>query len=133
MSPRMAATIAAPALHTMHAAPGRVLKYLHEVIGWMTLQVLAVVDELRQLVRLDVMQGIGESHFSEAMMMAVTLPVGRDVNHLGPGSPIGEAAQKPVGETPSVVQQALKCNRLRNRPVIKEEVDALARRQPAEV
>ena len=61
-------------------------------------QILAVVRELRELVRFDVMQRVGERHLAVAMMVAVALAVGGDVDQLRPVAAVRIRVQQAVRE-----------------------------------
>src|SRR5882757_75277 len=73
-------TIALPALDAMDAAPRTVLENLDLVRGRIGREKLSVICDARQLVRLNLVHGIGKCHFSAVMMMAVTFAVGGDVH-----------------------------------------------------
>src|ERR1035438_4186262 len=63
------------------------------------------------------------------MMVAIALSVGRNVDELRPLSSVGEAAHQAVGEPLSVIQQSFKRHALRDRSIVKEQVDFLLRGQ----
>ena len=75
--------VAPPALDAVAAAPGGVLDDLHLVGRREPLQVIAVDRDLRELVLLDVLEGVGQGHVAEAVVVPVGLAVGRDVDELG--------------------------------------------------
>ncbi len=66
-------------------------------------------------------------------MMAVGLAVGGNVHQLRPVALVREAALKARGKILAAIQQMLKSHGLRNRPVIKKEVDLCSRRQFGEI
>ena len=65
----------------------------------MFLQVLAVICQPSQFIALDVMQGVGQSHFTMPVMMTIRFAVSSDMNQLIPLAPIIEGAHQPVSET----------------------------------
>src|SRR5450755_234949 len=99
----------------------------------MPLQVLSVIREVGPCTRLDVLQRVGERHFAAPMMVAVGLTIGCDMNYLRPGSFLGKSAEQTLREAFPIVQQPLKSHAPGNRPVVKEEVDGTAGRQPQSV
>src|SRR5512146_2982489 len=89
-------------------------------------QVLAVSSDVRQAARLDVFQRIGQRHIAMGVMMAIGFAVGGNVHELWPAARVGETAYKTLGEVFAVGEQVFKGYGLRNRPVIKEQVDIAA-------
>src|SRR5438270_868286 len=67
------------------------------------------------------------------VVMTVGFAVGRDVHELRPGTLVAKAGHQPAREAFTIGQQTFKRDRARNRPVIKKQVDAAARRQPLHV
>ncbi len=94
---------------------------------------LAVVRDAHVRPRLDHPQRVSERHLAVAMMVAVRLPVRGDVHELRVLSRIVERAEEPVGEVLAAGQELLERHRARDRPVVEEDRDRSARRQPAEV
>ncbi len=99
----------------------------------MPLEKLAIICKLRELIRLDVMQRIRKRHLTEAMMMAVTLAVCRDVHQLRPLPRVRKAAHQAVGKTLAIVQQSFEGHALRNGPVIKKYGNRFSRWQLHEI
>ena len=115
------AAIAFPAAHAMGAAPGRALDDFYFKLGRMIFQELAIVGDLRQLLAVDVVERIGQRHVAVAMMVAVRLSIGGDVDQLRTLTIDRKAAGETVGETLTIIQQTFKGNRLRQRSVVEEE------------
>src|SRR3989338_320980 len=76
-------TIRSPALHSVRAAPRGVLHDLDLVGRRVFFQIFAVDGHPREIVGSDMMQAIGQAHFTETVMMAVGLAVGSDMDELG--------------------------------------------------
>ncbi len=76
----IATTIAAPALDSMHAAPGRVLYDLHFPRWRIALEKFAVIGDLDGLLRFNVGERIGQRHFAVLVMMAIRFAIGRDMS-----------------------------------------------------
>ena len=74
-------------------------------------------------------QRVRQRHVAKRMMVAVCLAIGCDVRQLRTLPLIRQCIQEPARETLAVIQQALKRYRLRNRSIIKEQVDGTPRRQ----
>ncbi len=89
-------------------------------------QVLAVIGDVRQAPRFDVVQGIGQGHIAMGVMMAVGFAVSGDVHELWPAARVRETAYQPLGEVFAVGEQVFKSHGLRNGSVIKEQVDVAA-------
>src|ERR1700722_6836176 len=100
----VASAIATPAFDAMDTTPRAVFNDLHEVLGRMLFQKLAVVGELGDPLLLDFLEGIGERHLAVAVMMTVALSVRGNVNQLRSLTRVGEAAHQPVGEPFAIVQ-----------------------------
>src|ERR1700739_1060744 len=99
----------------------------------MFFQKLSVVGEPGKIVALDFLQRIAERHFSEVVMMAVTLPVGGDVNQLRTFALVGKTTHESVRESLAVAQKTFEGDRLGNRTIVEEKVDAFPRRQFGEI
>src|SRR5438093_116616 len=95
----------------------------------MPLQVFSVIGELRLVFAFDVVQSIGQGHFAVLMMVAISFTVGCDVNDLRPPPAVGKSGDEPFSEIFAALQQALECDRLRDRTVVKENGNSLARTQ----
>ena len=120
----VAAAIALPALHAMHAAPGALLDDFH-FMRWRVLgKVFTVVGDICQLVALNVVERIGEGHVAVGMMMTIGLPVGGDVDQLRPRAVVIEAAEQAVGKVRSVDEQIFERDRVRDGAVVKKQTDA---------
>src|SRR2546422_8430290 len=98
MTAGIAATIAVPPSQAMSTAPRRTLPDFGFHHRWMLLQVLGVVGKLRDVVALDMMQRIGESHLAIFMMMAVGFTVRCDVHNLRPLAFFGKCRSETGGE-----------------------------------
>ena len=86
-------------------------------------QVLAVVGQPGEAVRLDVVEGVGERHLAVAVVVAVGLAVGRDVHQLVVLRVRGHGGQQAVGEALAARQQPLEGDRPRDRAVVEEDGD----------
>src|ERR1700722_2354077 len=67
------------------------------------------------------------------VMMPIALAVRRDVNQLRSLSRLRKSAEQSLGEALAVIQQPLKGHSLRDRPIIKKQVDLLLRRQDGDI
>src|SRR5437762_2228410 len=79
------------------------------------------------------MQRVSQGHIAMPMMVTVGLTIGSDVHELWPILIFGVAAHQPVGKDLAIGKQPFESHGARNRPVIKEEVDLLPRRQPLQM
>ena len=70
----------------MIAAPGGILVNLNLMCRGMLFKVLAVVGDLCQTIGFNIVQGKGQCHIPEPMVMTVGLTVGSNVDKLGPGA-----------------------------------------------
>ena len=113
-------TIRSPALHAVHAAPRGVLRDLDLVGRRKFLQIFAVDGHPREIVGNDMMQAIGQAHFTETVMMAVSLAVGGDMNELRMVLVARKNAQQPVREIDAAFQEIRERHFLSNGPVVKE-------------
>jgi hypothetical protein len=80
MSSRIAPAVGMPPLHSVYTTPGTIFDNLHRISRRMLLEKLPLVDQLRELGFLDVVQNVAQCHLPEMVMMPITLAVGRDVN-----------------------------------------------------
>ena len=98
---------------------------LHLLGGRVPLQVLAVVGEPRQALLLDVSKRVGQRHLAVAVVVAVGLAVGRDVDELGPvaGCRRRPRPRRSARYSPSS-QEPLEGHRPGDRAVVEEECDA---------
>ena len=102
-----------------------------DLVGWgMPFEVFAIVRKLCQLIGLDGVQGVGEGHVAEAVVMAVTFTVRSDMDELGPVAPIVERADEPVGQMLAAGEQSFKGDGASDRSVIKKQGNLSPRRQP---
>src|SRR5260370_40111254 len=94
----VAAAIALPACHPMHATPRALFDDFH-FMRWRVLgKVFTVVGDTCQLVALNVVERIGEGHVAVGIMMTIGLAIGGDVNQLRPPAVVIEAAEQAVGK-----------------------------------
>ena len=129
MAAGIAAAVGVPAADAVDAAPGGVFENLGVVLGWMLLQKLAVVGDLRQAAALDVIERVGQRHVAERVVMPVGFAVGGDVGQLRAFALIRQSIQKPARKTAAIVQQAFEGHGLRHGPVVEEQMDGAAGRQ----
>ncbi len=95
------------------------------------IEIQPVVDEFGQAFGLDVIQGIGESHFAELVVVAVGFAVRCDVHQFRPGAGLlGKSSEQPFGKLLAVVQNSLEGYGARNRSVVEENIEGLPRGQP---
>ena len=83
-------------------------------------QKLSIVGQAGIFVGFDMLQGVGEGHFPEAVVVPVSLPVRGDVGQLGPRATVGKSAHEPGGKILSVGQQFFEGHRLGDRAVVKK-------------
>ena len=107
---RTTSTVAAPALDSVGATPGRVWDDLHLVRGGMLLQVRPIVGEACQVVRLNIIQRIGQGHLAKAVVMSIRFSIGRDMHELRSGMLGAKRADEPVSKVLAVGQEALESN-----------------------
>ncbi len=89
--------------------------------GRVPLQVVAVVRDVSQVVRLNVVEHIGEGHLPVAVMVAVGFPVRGNVDELGPTMGVGESPQEALRQIFTLHKQILKSHRARDRTVVEEK------------
>ncbi|MFO0635691.1 MAG: hypothetical protein U0168_22860 [Nannocystaceae bacterium] len=118
----VAAAVAAPALDAVGAAPRAALDHAGLVLGRMLREELTVVGQPDLGRLLERVQRVGQRHVAVAMVVAVGLAVGRDVDQLRPVAAVEGAAQ-PRGEAVAALQQPLERDRLRHRAVVEEHRD----------
>ena len=116
-----AAAVAPPALDPVGAAPRRSLANLDLVGGRVRREERAVVGEGRGLAGLDLLDGGGERHLAEALVVTVRLAVGRAVDQLRPGALVGEGRLEPGDDVLGAVEEALERDRARDRTVVEED------------
>jgi hypothetical protein len=132
LASRVTAAVGVPAADAVSAAPGGVLLDLDLVVRRETLQELRVVGEPDTVARVQPQQRVGERHVAVAVVVAVGLTVGRDVDHARPVV-AGEGAEQPLDELLAVVEQLLVGHRLGDGPVVEEQRDAAAGGEVQEV
>src|SRR5262245_1723989 len=130
MATRVTAAIAPPAIDAVKTAPRGFFNNLHLVRRRMSFEVFAIVRKLCQLIGLDGVQGIGESHVAEAVVMTVTFTVRGDMDELGPVALIVKGPAEPIGQMFAAGEQSFKGDSSSDRSVIEEQSDLSARRQP---
>jgi hypothetical protein len=65
-------------------------------MGWgMIFQIFSIVGEVGQVVRFNIVQSVSQGHVSKAVMVAVRLPIGSDMDKLGLFLIPGEDAKQP--------------------------------------
>src|SRR5215475_1078616 len=129
MATGVTAAVAPPAINAVQTAPRGFFNNL-DLVGWrMSFEVLAIVRKFCQLIGLDGVQGIGESHVAEAVVMAVTFTVRGDVDELGPVGLIVEGPAEPIGQMLATGEQSFKGDSTSDRPVIKKQSDLSTRGQ----
>src|SRR5262245_65108105 len=106
MATRVTAAIVPPAIDAVKTAPRGSFKNLHLMSRRMSFEVLAIVRKFCQLSGLDSVQGIGESHVAEAVVMAVTLTVRGDMDELRPVGFIVEGSAEPIGQLLAAGEQS---------------------------
>ncbi len=96
----------------------------------MRVEPLAVVREAHVAPRLEALEGVGERHFAEAMMVSVGLAVRCDVNEPA----VARQRRKKSREEPvAVLEQVAERDAVGDRPVVGEDGDRRPRRQAHEV
>ena len=120
----VAAAVGTPALDTVGTTPRGIVDDFRLPLGWELGQELAVIDQPRQLLVFDEAQGIGESHFSMAMVVAITLAVGGHMHHLRFRVAGVNATSQPPGVVFSVIEQAFEGDRARQWAVVEEDGNA---------
>src|SRR4029077_7519705 len=98
MAAGVTAAMASPALDAVKTAPGGSFNNVDLVGRRMPFEIFAIVCQLRQLIRLDGVQGVGESHVAEAVVMAVTFTVCSDMDELRPVTRVTKRADEPIGQ-----------------------------------
>src|SRR6185295_3279068 len=125
LAARVAAAVGGPAADAVRAAPGGVLLDLDLVVRRETLQELRVIGELGGIAGGQPEQRVGERHVTVAMMVAVGLAVGRDVDQAR-AVVAGKSAEQPLDELLAVVEELLVGHRLGDRAVVEEQRDLAA-------
>ncbi len=96
-------------------------------------QELAVVGQPRELLVFDKAQGIGKSHLSVAMMVAITLAIGGHMHHLRIGVAGVKATRQAPGKIFAVVENSFKGDRAGMGAVVEENGNASSLLQPNQV
>ena len=122
--PGVVTAIAAPALYTVYAAPGRVFVNRHLPFGREQFKKLPVIGEGGNALVLDIIEGIGKGHFSKPVVMSVTFSIGSDMGQLGLIRGCIENLCDTVGKAFPVIEQSLESYRLRNASVVKKQGNA---------
>ena len=79
-----------------------------------------------ELLLVDVVERVGEGHVAVAVMVAVGLAVGGDVDELRMRAPFAERAEEAMREVLAAREQPLEGDGARDRAVVEEDVDATA-------
>ena len=127
----VAAAVAAPAPHPVRAAPGRALAVgpgleLDLPGRRVAFEVLAVVGEAKPARRDLGQEGVGERALGVPDVVAEGLAVDGGVNELRTAAPLVHRAPELVAELPAGVEHLLEADRVRDRPVVEEDVDEAA-------
>ena len=124
----VAAAVAAPALDTVGAGPRGVVDDFGLPGGGKLLEELAVVGKAREVVVLDVVEGIAEGHFAVLVVVAVGFAIGGNVDELGFGGWfIGvEVGEETAGKGFAVVEETLEGDGAGGRAVVEEDGDGAA-------
>src|SRR4030095_7077769 len=130
MAAGVTAAVAPPAIDAVKTTPGGLFDDVRLVCRGMAFEVFAIVRKLRQLIGLDGVQGVGEGHVAEAVVMAVTFAVRSDMDELGPVARLGERTDEPVGQILTAGDQSFKGDSTSDRSVIKKQGNLSPRRQP---
>ena len=110
-----AAAVALPAPEAVVAAPRGALGDLHFVRRRRGGEKLAVVRDARQLLLVDVVERVRQGHVAVAMMVAIRLAVGGDVDELRMIAPFAECAEEAMREVLAAREQALEGDGARDR------------------
>jgi hypothetical protein len=78
------------------ATPRGILKDLYLVGGGAVLKILCIVSQAGKVLRFDVVEGVGQSHFTMPMMVSVGFTVGSDVDKFVPVSLLAEDTEKSI-------------------------------------
>ena len=84
----IAAAITSPSFDAMDTAPGGVFIYLHLHRWWIIFKVFSIIREFCQAIGFDMVQGVGQGHVSEFVVMPIRLAVSGYREDLGPLSEI---------------------------------------------
>src|SRR4249920_3263801 len=98
MAAGVTATVAPPTIDAVKTTPGGFFNNLGLVSRGMPVEVFAIIRKLCQLIGLDGVQGVGEGHVAEAVVMAVTFTVRSGMDQLGPVALIMEPPDEPIGQ-----------------------------------
>ena len=104
VSASVASTITLPTLDSMITAPGAVPKNFYLMRRRILREVLTVVCQLGELLFFDVVQGVGQSHFTPVMVMAIAFAVRRNVDQLRPVAFHGRRCEDSLGELLAVIE-----------------------------
>src|SRR5260370_31997341 len=103
MSAGTATAVGAPTPHAVYAAPSRILEDLHFLLRRMLLQIFGVVGDLREPLRFDVVERVGQGHVAVRVMVSIGFTVGCERDQLRPIAPSGGALKHPSREAFAVV------------------------------
>src|SRR5213593_1400614 len=91
----------------MSATPGGSFRDGDLMCRGVPFQVFSIIRKLRLMFALDVVYRIGEGQFAALVMMAISFPVGCNVNDLWPGAAVGKCGDQALGEVFTALQQTL--------------------------
>ena len=105
---------------------------LHFPLGRVQLKVVTIDREGNIFVLLQVVETVGQCHFTFAMMVAIALSIGRDVHQLTLLPPV-EGSFEPPGKILAVIEQSFKSYRLGDIAIVKKQVNVFSAGQQAAV
>jgi hypothetical protein len=117
----VAGTVGLPASDSVGTTPGAGLMDFDLERGRMGGEEFAVIGQARELIGFDVLEGVGEGHFTVAMVMAVGFAVGGDMNKLIFRSIIDERIDETMGEAFTFDEKTFEGDSLRDRSVVEED------------
>ena len=89
---RLASTVTPPPLDPVGTAPGGVLDDLDEVRRAVLFELFPIVREAREIIGVDVIEGIRQGHVAMPVVVAIGLTVGGDMDQLRPRALLREGA-----------------------------------------
>ena len=121
LTPGVAATVGSPTLDTVSTAPRGVLDDGGAQGGRGEREELRIVGQPRLRIGVDRLQSDSQSHFPVAVMMAVSLTVGRDMGQprADPGLP--HRRNQSVRQRLAVFEEAVEGDLAGERPVVEED------------
>ena len=120
VAPGPAPAVAAPPLDAMRAAPRGPVDHPRFHRGRMSREEGRVVGQARDAARLDPGAGRRQRHLPEAVVVAVALAVGRDLNELSVCALV-EAGQEARRHRITRAKESVEGDRVGDRPVVEEE------------